>query len=64
MAVVPLWHAVVTAKLAFPPDLEQVRQAQGRLDATQVEAIYPLDPGGILTRGRAVLPGRREGPGS
>ncbi len=52
VAVVPLWHAVVTARLAFPPEPDLLRQAQRRLEAAlaEVESIYPLGPGGILSQ--------------
>ena len=51
VAVVPLWHAVVTARLAFDPDDQRsLRTAQQRLtDAlSEVENVYPLQPGGIF----------------
>lgn len=49
--MVPLWHAAVTARLAFPAsDHDSLKLARQRLDAAlaEVEAIYPLDPGGIF----------------
>jgi len=52
IAVVPVWHAVVTARLAFATDNQAtLRQAQQRLNAAlgEVENVYPLQPGGILT---------------
>ena len=51
VAVVPLWHAVVTARLAFPAgDHDALRTAQLRLSAAlaEVERVYPLGPGGIF----------------
>src|SRR6185437_12611813 len=51
VAVVPLWHAVVTARLAFPAgDHDALSAAQQRLsDAlAEVERVYPLGPGGIF----------------
>ncbi|MGI8750746.1 MAG: DUF7405 family protein [Acidimicrobiales bacterium] len=51
IAVVPLWHAVVTARLAFATDNQAtLRQAQQRLNAAlgEVENVYPLQPGGIF----------------
>lgn len=52
VAVVPLWHAVVTAKLVFPPEPGHLRRAQERLEAAlaEIESIYPLGPGGILSQ--------------
>jgi len=50
-AVVPLWHAVVTARLAFASDdVDTLRSAQKRLaDALAgVERVYPLAPSGIF----------------
>lgn len=51
VACVPLWHAVVTARLNVPKgDKAALRRAQERLaDALEtIEAIYPLSPGGIF----------------
>lgn len=51
VACVPLWHAVVTAKLNIPAgDKSVLLRAQTRLQAALagIEAIYPLSPGGIL----------------
>lgn len=51
VAVVPLWHAAVTARLAFPADDQKtLRDAQRRLDQAlaEIENIYPLQPGGIF----------------
>jgi hypothetical protein len=51
VAVVPLWHAVVTARLAFAPDDgETLRSARHRLihALAEVENVYPLQPGGIF----------------
>jgi len=53
VACVPLWHTVVTAKLTLPKgDKEALRRAQSRLSAAlkEMESIYPLNPGGILTQ--------------
>jgi len=51
VAVVPLWHAVVTARLAFASDdHETLRRAQQRLTKAldEIENVYPLQPGGIF----------------
>lgn len=53
VAVVPLWHAVVTARLQLPKgDKEALKKAQKRLDRAlkEIESIYPLNPGGLLTQ--------------
>lgn len=53
VAVVPLWHAVVTARLNIPKgDANALKAAQKRLDAAleEIESIYPLSPSGILTQ--------------
>jgi hypothetical protein len=53
VACVPLWHAVVTARLTLQKgDREALQRAQSRLSAAlaEIEAIYPLNPGGILTQ--------------
>jgi hypothetical protein len=53
VAVIPLWHTVVTARLAFAPDDHAtLRTAQRRLDdaLTEIENIYPLQPSGIFTQ--------------
>jgi hypothetical protein len=53
VAVVPLWHAVVTARLAFGADERgSLRKAQARLNnaLAEVENIYPLQPGGIFVQ--------------
>lgn len=53
VACVPLWHSVVTARLNLQKgDQEALRRAQSRLTAAlaETEAIYPLNPGGILTQ--------------
>ncbi|MGH9483953.1 MAG: DUF7405 family protein, partial [Terriglobales bacterium] len=52
-AVVPLWHAVVTARLTIPKgDKQALQLAQKRLTAAleALEAVYPLHPGGMLTQ--------------
>jgi hypothetical protein len=51
VAVVPLWHTVVTAVLAFPAeDVASLSTAQQRLTnaLSEVERVYPLQPGGIF----------------
>lgn len=51
VACVPLWHAVVTAKLNLPKgDTKALKKAQERLSEAlaEIECIYPLNPGGIL----------------
>jgi hypothetical protein len=51
VAVVPLWHTVVTARLAFPPeDRATLRIAQQRLRGAlaEIESVYPLQPAGIF----------------
>jgi hypothetical protein len=52
VAVPPIWHAVVTAKLAFTPDKTALKRAQQRLDAAlaEIEDVYPITPAGILTQ--------------
>lgn len=59
VAVVPLWHAVVTATLAFAPeDRATLKSAQQRLTAAleEVERIYPLSPTGIFIQVSYGLP--------
>ncbi|MGH9617239.1 MAG: DUF7405 family protein [Acidobacteriaceae bacterium] len=59
VACVPLWHSVVTAKLTLPKGNKQALQrAQSRLAAAlaEIESIYPLNPGGILTQVAYALP--------
>lgn len=51
VAVVPLWHAVVTARLNLPKgDAGALKAAQKRLDYAleQIESVYPLNPSGIF----------------
>ena len=51
VAVVPLWHAVVTARLNLPKgDAKALKQAQQRLNTAleEIERIYPLNPSGIF----------------
>lgn len=51
VAVVPLWHAAVTAKLTIPAgDHAALRQAQLRLEAalSVIGELYPLSPAGLL----------------
>ncbi len=53
VAVVPLWHAVVTARLTVPAgDRAALKQAQRRLTMAlaEVERVYPLNPGGIFVQ--------------
>ena len=53
VACIPLWHTIVTARLNLGKgDVAALQRAQARLDAalTEIEAIYPLNPGGILTQ--------------
>jgi len=59
VAVVPLWHAVVTARLAFAPDdLGTLRIAQQRLAEalSEIESVYPLQPSGIFLQVAYGLP--------
>jgi hypothetical protein len=51
VAVVPLWHTVITGRLAFAPDDRRtLRAAQERLAVAlaEIENVYPLQPGGIF----------------
>ena len=51
VAVVPLWHAMVTARLNIATDdAEALRDAQRRLEVAlaEIERIYPLSPAGLL----------------
>src|SRR6185312_1683296 len=51
VAVVPLWHAMVTARLTVPAgDTDALRAAQRRLDVALAELgrLYPLSPAGLL----------------
>ncbi|MEO7122102.1 MAG: hypothetical protein ABI400_03080 [Lacisediminihabitans sp.] len=51
VAVIPLWHSVVTANLTVSTgDHEALKRAQHRLTAAlaEVEHVYPLNPGGIF----------------
>ncbi len=51
VAVVPLWHAMVTARLNVAAgDGAALRTAQGRLDVAlaELERLYPLSPAGLL----------------
>lgn len=51
VAVVPLWHAAVTARFAFAPDDDSaLRAAQLRLAnaLAEIENIYPLQPSGVF----------------
>lgn len=45
VAVVPLWHAALTARLNLPPgDKASLQAAKRRLDEalTEIETVYPL----------------------
>lgn len=51
VAVVPLWHAIVTCRFSFPAeDRDTLRAVQARLEEglNKIERIYPVDPSGIL----------------
>lgn len=51
VAVVPLWHAMVTARVNLDPgDHTVLQQAQRRLDRSlaEIDLVYPLSPAGIL----------------
>jgi len=51
VAVVPLWQAMVTARLNIPPgDTDALRDAQRRLEVAlaAIEHVYPLSPAGLL----------------
>jgi hypothetical protein len=51
VAVVPLWHAMVTARLTVPTgDTAALQAAQQRLALAlaEIEALYPLSPAGVL----------------
>jgi len=51
VAVVPLWHAMVTARLKIPAgDPQALQAAQHRLSAAlaEIERLYPLSPAGLL----------------
>lgn len=53
VACVPLWHAVVTARLSFPKDDQKaLKNAQRRLDSAleEIESVYPLNPSGLFTQ--------------
>jgi hypothetical protein len=59
VAVVPLWHAVVTARIAFEPgDYDALAAAQQRLASAlaEIERVYPLSPGGIFIQVSYGLP--------
>jgi hypothetical protein len=59
VAVVPLWHAVVTAKIVCAPgDHAALVAAQQRLTAAlaEVERVYPLSPSGIFLQVSYGLP--------
>ena len=61
VAVVPLWHAMVTARLNIPTgDPAALRAAQHRLEVAlaEVERLYPLSPAGLLPQ---VGSGRKRG---
>ncbi|MGH9081874.1 MAG: DUF7405 family protein [Acidimicrobiales bacterium] len=51
VAVVPLWHAMVTARLTVAPgDRAALQTASRRLEAAlaEIEEVYPVSPAGIL----------------
>lgn len=51
VAVVPLWHALVTATFEFPAeDRTALTTAQQRITRalSEIEQVYPLEPGGIF----------------
>ncbi len=53
VAVVPLWHAVITAKLHLPDgDAGALKAAQSRLTAAlaEIERAYPLGPSGLFVQ--------------
>jgi hypothetical protein len=59
VAVVPLWHAVVTARLTFAvDDHDALKTAQRRLATAldEVERVYPLSPSGIFIQVAYGLP--------
>jgi hypothetical protein len=59
VAVVPLWHAVVTAKLNVGAGgTGALKKAQSRLSAAlaEVERVYPLGPSGIFVQVAYGLP--------
>lgn len=59
VAVVPLWHAVVTARLSLSKgDQKALKNAQKRLDKAleEIESIYPLNPSGLFTQVAYGLP--------
>lgn len=59
VAVVPLWHTVVTGRLAFAQeDQATLRVAQRRLDEalSEIESVYPLQPSGIFIQVAYGLP--------
>lgn len=63
VACVPLWHSVVTATLNLQKgDSAGLKRAQARLSTAlaEIEAIYPLNPGGILIQVAYGLPYFRE----
>lgn len=63
VAVVPLWHSVVTARISVPKgDKKALKHAQERLTKAlaAIEAIYPIYPDGILIQVAYGLPYFRE----
>lgn len=63
VACVPLWHTVVTAKLAIQKgDIQALKSAQARLTKAlaAIEAVYPVYPDGILIQVAYGLPYFRE----
>jgi hypothetical protein len=59
VAVVPLWHAAVTARMAFAPDdRDTLASAHQRLNRAlaEIENVYPLQPSGIFIQVAYGLP--------
>lgn len=58
VAVPPLWHAVVTARLTIQPDAAAMRRAQERLEhaLAEIESVFPLEPAGIYIQVAYGLP--------
>ncbi|MGH9359139.1 MAG: DUF7405 family protein [Terriglobia bacterium] len=53
VAVVPLWHAVVTVRLHLPKgDQHALKKAQKRFEKAleEIESVYPLNPSGIFAQ--------------
>jgi hypothetical protein len=59
VVVVPLWHAVVTARLTVPQgNSKALKRAQERLERAlaEIEGIYPLNPSGLFIQVAYGLP--------